>query len=844
MGAMRGRGLLVGVVIAIAAPAHAAVVRGTVFVDADGDGRRGLDEAIVPGAVVAWRERWFTLTDASGSYALEVGAGEAGEVWVRVPDGYRPGPVWKPVRAAVGAVADLPLVPLTAAERDRPLRFVVASDAHMQGDDALWTARELGAALVQATALDPPPRFLTILGDLTQDNRDPQFVQLDAALAEVTTPWVPVPGNHDWYDGGGAYRRHYGPSSYSFDTGGVHVVVWNASLAEDALLAFLAADAARVDPAMPIIALGHVPPNQRVIDAMRGFGVDYLLCGHWHSNRIVDHGGLIEFDTAPLVMGGLDGSPASYRVFTFEDGALRGELHAIVDAPTVALVSPRDGCADPEGFALIASAAIDAGLPIVTATIDGAAPIALAPIGGWDHQATVALAPGRHTIALHAQGTIGTATATAEIDVCAPPALSTTGGTWAGLGGGPTHTNARAAALAPPLVTAWTTAVGDHLLAATPAVAEDLVFVAVTDLGQGTRGGLVALDRLTGAVRWRWTSPAATRAGPAVDRGLVIATTEDGTITALDAATGAVRWVAPLGKGLDTAITTLWASPTIADDVVYVGVQHRMAALDLLTGAVRWQLEAVPDGDGVAVAVAATVANGFVFNQFHRDKGGLIGWRAADGQPAWRRDGEEVTAVNASPVIAGDRMFVANGRDEVTAFDRATGGKEWSVRLDPQGFDWGYAIVATPAYADGRLFVATRDRDLVALDAETGAERWRFTGGPTPLHVTHYRGHSEGFASGPVVTGDTVWIAGVDGRLTALDAVTGAVRWQADLGVPVLGGLAVAGDQLFVTSFDGTVRALAPLAPPAGGCHAGGGGSWALIAGVALLARRRRAHGV
>ena len=247
-------------------------------------------------------------------------------------------------------------------------------------DDALWTARELGAALVQATALDPPPRFLTILGDLTQDNRDPQFVQLDAALAEVTTPWVPVPGNHDWYDGGGAYRRHYGPSSYSFDTGGVHVVVWNASLAEDALLAFLAADAARVDPAMPIIALGHVPPNQRVIDAMRGFGVDYLLCGHWHSNRIVDHGGLIEFDTAPLVMGGLDGSPASYRVFTFEDGALRGELHAIVDAPTVALVSPRDGCADPEGFALIASAAIDAGLPIVTATIDGAAPIALAPI--------------------------------------------------------------------------------------------------------------------------------------------------------------------------------------------------------------------------------------------------------------------------------------------------------------------------------------------------------------------------------------------------------------------------------------------------------------------------------
>ncbi|MCE9571796.1 MAG: PQQ-binding-like beta-propeller repeat protein [Deltaproteobacteria bacterium] len=843
---MRARVMLIGAVVAIAAPAHAGIVRGTVFVDADGDGKRGVEEVAVPDAVVGWRDRRFVQADLDGAYQLDIDDNEAGEVWVRVPDGFRPGPVWRAARAAPGITSvDLPVVRLTKAELAQPLRFVVASDAHMQGTDVLWTAHDLGLALAQATALDPPPRFLTILGDLTQDNRDPQFQQLDAARADLGPAWVPVPGNHDWYDGGAGYRKHYGPSSYSFDTGGAHVVVWNASLSQDALLAFLTADLARVDPEMPVIALGHVPPNQVVIDAMRALGVDYLLCGHWHSNRIVDHGGLIEYDTAPLIMGGLDGSPAGYRVFTLAAGKLTSEFHAIVDAPTVALVSPRAGCADPEGFDLIASAAIDAADPIVTATIDGAAPVALTSVGGWDYQATVALAPGRHTIALHAQGATAAASTTAAIDVCAPPTLSTTGGTWAGLGGGPTHTNARGEGLATPLVTAWTTAVGGHLLAATPAIADGLVFVAVTDLGQGTRGGVVALDLGTGAERWRWTSASATRAGPAVGHGLVVASTEDGTITALDAATGEVRWVHPLGLGLDDAITTLWASPTIADDVVYIGVQHRMAALDLLTGDVRWQLEAVPDGDGVAVAVAATVANGLVLDQFHRDKGGIIGWRAIDGHPEWRRDGDEVVAVNASPIIAEDRVFVANGRDEVTAFDQRTGDKQWSTKLDDQGFDWGYAIVGTPAYADGRLFVPTRYRDLVALDASTGAVRWRFAGGSTPLHVTHYRGHSDGFAASPVVTGDTVWIAGVDGKLTALDAATGAVRWEAALGVPVLGGLAVAGDRLIVTSFDGTVRALAPVVEPAaGGCNAGGGSSLGLVVIALVLRRRRRAQGL
>jgi hypothetical protein len=61
-------------------------------------------------------------------------------------------------------------------------------------------------AAAEATALDPPPAFFTILGDITQGNQPAEFALVDRALAGLGVPYVPVPGNHDYlvaasYDG-------------------------------------------------------------------------------------------------------------------------------------------------------------------------------------------------------------------------------------------------------------------------------------------------------------------------------------------------------------------------------------------------------------------------------------------------------------------------------------------------------------------------------------------------------------------------------------------------------------------------------------------------------------------
>ncbi len=430
-----------------AAPAAAATLEGSAFLDRDGDGVLSAGDAPVAGALVALGATHFTRTDAAGRYTLEVGDGADGILWVSVPATGAPGPAWAPVRAARGEVSvDLAIVPVDPAAAATPLTFVVAADAHMDGVAGRWSADELTAALVQALALPAPPRFFTIVGDITQANRPEDFAAVNRGLDAITVPWVPVPGNHDWYDGGAAWRATWGPDAYSFDVGAVHVVVWNSSAPLDETLALLREDLRAVAPEATVIALGHEPPTDGLAAAMRRLGVDALFTGHWHANRVVDHDGLLELNTQPLLMGGIDLTPAGYRIVTIGEDDLRVDHHSVVSAPVLHVAWPTDERCHRGALDLLVAAGAGAGLDAVRATI-GDATLALTPAGGWlwrgrlparadglDRVEVVALAGGREV-----------ARTDAPIFVC-DPALSDgpapRAGDWPQVQGGPEHRGA------------------------------------------------------------------------------------------------------------------------------------------------------------------------------------------------------------------------------------------------------------------------------------------------------------------------------------------------------------------------------------------------------------------
>ncbi|HTR54568.1 MAG TPA: PQQ-binding-like beta-propeller repeat protein [Kofleriaceae bacterium] len=854
------------------------LIHGFVFDDANGDGRPQAGEHGVANAVVALGVDKFVVTDANGNFELEASedrTGGAAIFWVRVPDGFRPGPVWAPWDGTADHPIELALHRLAQPVRG-PLTFVVTADTHLPADQANSGAADLAAIAREATALDPAPAFFTILGDITQGGTDPELALVDRALAGLDVPYIPVPGNHDWYDGGDAWFRHYGPDNYSFDLAGVHFVVWNMAMTEDDIRAYLGAELARVAKGMPIVALTHAPPSPGVVDVLRELGVSYVLTGHAHSNRATDHDGVIELNTEPLLMGGLDFTPAGYRVITITAGQLASYHRTTVDAPQLHASVPE--CMPARDGELLVAAELDAGQSSVVARVDCATPIGLTYAGGWTWRAQLPpLPPGRHDVAVEATSPSGEhATTAASFDVCDPGPAPARGEDWPQIGGGPAHLGARARELVPPLITRWVAAAGGHVVTAPPAIANGIVYVATTDLGDGGAGGIVAIDLATGAVRWRATTPVAVRGGVAVidtaqrsalvraqglaSPALVVATQIDGIVLGLDAATGAIRWRHALAPDAQPTARALFASPTADGGDVVVGHEREVAALAGATGTPLWSADPVPDATDSQSLAAIAIAGGVAVGTFNRQLGGVIAWDRASGRELWRHEGPDVLAINASPLVANDSAYVVAGTDDVLALDLATGDTRWQTRLDDAGFAWGNATVGTPVLARGVLVVPTLYGALVALDAESGAELWRSAAAPGPLRTTHYRGAGEaGFAASPVATGGIVWAADTAGELVARDLRTGDELWRTSLDVPVLAGLAASGDALVVASYDGTVRAFAPgharvfdtpasctePAPAAGCCDSGDASSsvGSLLAtgfvAAALLRRRR-----
>ncbi|MES1246320.1 MAG: PQQ-binding-like beta-propeller repeat protein, partial [Actinomycetota bacterium] len=175
----------------------------------------------------------------------------------------------------------------------------------------------------------------------------------------------------------------------------------------------------------------------------------------------------------------------------------------------------------------------------------------------------------------------------------------------------------------------------------------------------------------------------------------------------------------------------------------------------------------------------------------------------------------------ASPVLAGGRVFGAGKAGRVVAWDATTHRRLWSRAVGTHRDDLGplprtptlvcpghLGGVETPmAYAAGRLFVpvvelcsresaittpsafardpATGKGVVYALDAATGKVAWRRALGSPPFGCA-------------TVARDAVIVPTYDGRVTIFDAASGRVLWRTRLRDGVNSCPAVAGELLLV----------------------------------------------
>lgn len=243
---------------------------------------------------------------------------------------------------------------------------------------------------------------------------------------------------------------------------------------------------------------------------------------------------------------------------------------------------------------------------------------------------------------------------------------------------------------------------------ASPTLVDDMALIGSGD------GNLYALDAASGREIWRFASGARIRTTPAVAGDSVLFGNSAGIFYALDARDGAVRWrFETAGHTLGAAEVgfdrrQIYSSPAVHEGVVYFGSRDAgLYALDLETGQQRWRSN---DGTSAWVISSPAVAGGRVYSA--RSSSTLVrALDAADGSEIWRVATE--AAVFASPVLAGETLYVANGAGLVLALNARDGSERWRHRT-------GGGVWATPLVADGRLYVGSDDGFVYAFEHTDG----------------------------------------------------------------------------------------------------------------------------
>jgi hypothetical protein len=132
-----------------------------------------------------------------------------------------------------------------------PTTLAVVSDPHLAPDArGTWKVLHRAPGRFRAALADADRRGVAAVlspGDLTKDGAPAEFALVDEALADRSTPFLAVPGNHDvskprWdpYEApsAGTFAERYGPGSLPFAEriGGLDVVGLNSASAPDGSL--------------------------------------------------------------------------------------------------------------------------------------------------------------------------------------------------------------------------------------------------------------------------------------------------------------------------------------------------------------------------------------------------------------------------------------------------------------------------------------------------------------------------------------------------------------------------------------------------------------------------------
>nr|WP_248296368.1 serine/threonine-protein kinase [Streptomyces sp. S1D4-11] len=249
----------------------------------------------------------------------------------------------------------------------------------------------------------------------------------------------------------------------------------------------------------------------------------------------------------------------------------------------------------------------------------------------------------------------------------------------------------------------------------------------------------------SGERRWRFQVGGLVYASPAVADGLVYISSSR-NLCAVDTDTGELRWKRPrAGVGYSSPVAT-------RGTVLLSSIDENLYALDGATGKEQWKFIL-----GSVGSQSPTEAGGVVY--IGGENGNLHALDIIDGSEKWHFFAGGVVA--SSPTVA-DAVVYFGSYHSLFAVDAATGEQQWKATTDGNVF-------TRPAVVDGVVYVGSEGGTLLAVDAVTGERRWKTAvGSVVSLSLT--------------VSDGVIYAGSDDGNLYAVDAATGKQRWKFPIG--------------------------------------------------------------
>ncbi|WP_203582234.1 outer membrane protein assembly factor BamB family protein [Microbacterium hibisci] len=715
-----------------------------------------------------------------GLSAIGLGVGLGGTAWGRWPG------------AAVGA----------PTRRDgESLRFIVLTDTHANEEES---ARLENLRRVFAAVEAEQPQFVLHCGDITDYGDDAGIAAYrDTIPGGLWDRLRHVPGNHEirWDTSARErFQRWFGPTSYSFDAGGVHFLALDPTqaLQEPGLfgddLAALRDDLAGA-AGIPSIMFLHYPlagRNYYVNDAdellrtIEPFPVRGIFVGHIHRHEVDRFNGLTQVSSTatrggPFYLRVTEHRSDRGRTLVVETVAL-GATDA--DAPTVAPLTEISLDAPPGGTVPIRGSVRSHPGRIDLTAVAGAAAVAV-EARVYPQSVFGAVDDGTWT-ALQARGSSwhGSLDAAAlapgayRVQLRATDAQNVR-----------RHDTARATVDGSPRTRiAWELPVGGQLQGA-------LTAFGATVVAGSTSGRVVAVDVAgSSSYRSRWTvdlGPVHRGAAFTTDGALVLVPSADHRLTALNARTGAVAWRSDFGKPV---MSTPLVVSTGGGDRILVAAEDRLRCLDA-GGRTLWEA-GVPvrtagraASDGERVYVGAGDGRGYAYDL----RSGAKLWSfLTNTRPDRYRQLIYGPWDDWVEVLPGGAVLFSTVTDAI-AVDPVSGLERWRVA-------GSHMFAPALALADGGLLLTTEWGVVTVADPASGGVRWS---APTVPRVVN---------AGPVAdpaTG-TVWLVSVGGLLAAIEPAAGTVAVDRQLFTANTFSTPVVVDrQLIVAAQDGVLRGLA-----------------------------------